>query len=224
MIEKYKEGYDVVYARRLRREGDTLAKRWTAWLFYRVMRTLVHRDLPLDVGDFRLMSRPCLETVRSMRELHRFLRGMVTWVGFPQANVDFVRPARVAGTTKYPMRKMLLFAWNAALSFSALPLRLSFFAGAALMTVALAYTIYALYRVSQGGFVVPGWMSLIITTCITSGAIMFGTGILGEYVARIFEEIKNRPLYTVSLTANLNPRETRLDAHAGESVNRVRGW
>jgi dolichol-phosphate mannosyltransferase len=216
MVEKYREGYDVVYARRRKREGDTLVKRWTAWIFYRLMRALVHRDLPLDVGDFRLMSRSCLETLRSMRELHRFLRGMVTWVGFSQTNVDFIRPARAAGKTKYPVRKMLLFAWNAALSFSALPLRLSFLAGFAMMAIAFVYGIYAFYRITQGAFVVPGWMSLIMINCLTSGAILFGIGILGEYVGRIFEEIKNRPLYSISLTANLESGGTLNHGHPGE--------
>lgn len=219
MVEKYREGYDVVYARRRKREGDTWVKRGTAWLFYRLMRALVHRDLPLDVGDFRLMSRSCLETLRSMRELHRFLRGMVTWVGFSQTNVDFVRPARAAGSTKYPTRKMLLFAWNAALSFSALPLRLSFLAGFAMMAIAFLYGIYAFYRITQGAFVVPGWMSLIMINCLTGGAILFGIGILGEYVGRIFEEIKNRPLYSISLTANLEAGGTLDNAHPGERVN-----
>jgi dolichol-phosphate mannosyltransferase len=203
MLEKYRQGYDVVYARRVQREGEGVLKRLTAWLFYRLMRTLVHRDLPVDVGDFRLMSRHCLEELRSMKELHRFLRGMVTWIGFAQTNVDFVRPVRAAGTTKYPLRKMLAFAWNAALSFSALPLRLSFLAGFGLLSTALIYVIYSLWRISRGSFVVPGWMSLIMVNCLTSGAAMIAIGILGEYVGRIFEEIKNRPLYTISLTANV---------------------
>jgi dolichol-phosphate mannosyltransferase len=151
-----------------------------------------------------------------MRELHRFLRGMVTWVGFSQTNVDFIRPARAAGKTKYPVRKMLLFAWNAALSFSALPLRLSFLAGFAMMAIAFVYGIYAFYRITQGAFVVPGWMSLIMINCLTSGAILFGIGILGEYVGRIFEEIKNRPLYSISLTANLESGGTLNHGHPGE--------
>jgi len=204
MVRKYREGYDVVYARRIAREGDTVFKRVTAWLFYRLMRSLVHRDLPVDVGDFRLMSRPCLDALRSMKELHRFLRGMVTWIGFAQTHVDFVRPARVAGVTKYPLRKMLLFAWNAAISFSVLPLRLSFLAGLALVATAVTYAMYSLWRIFTGAFVVPGWMSLIMVNCLTSGAAMVGMGILGEYVGRIFEEVKKRPLYITSLTANVN--------------------
>jgi polyisoprenyl-phosphate glycosyltransferase len=216
MISKYEEGYDVVYARRVQRDGETPLKRATAWLFYRIMRALVHPDLPVDVGDFRLMARPCLQALQSMREMHRFLRGMVTWVGFSQTSVDFIRPARVAGVTKYPMRKMLLFAWNAALSFSALPLRLAFGIGIFLVGVAMAYAAYALWRYYTGGFVVPGWTSLIVVNCLTSGAVMIWIGILGEYVSRIFEEIKTRPLYTVSITANLDNEVTPRNVHPGE--------
>lgn len=219
MISKYEEGYDVVYARRVQRDGETLLKRVTAWLFYRMMRALVHRDLPVDVGDFRLMSRPCLQALQSMREMHRFLRGMVTWVGFSQTSVDFIRPARVAGVSKYPMRKMVLFAWNAALSFSALPLRLAFGIGIFLVGVAMTYAAYALWQYYTGGFVVPGWTSLIVVNCLTSGAVMIWIGILGEYVSRIFEESKSRPLYTVSLTANFDTDATPQNVHPGEVAN-----
>ncbi len=208
MIEKYQEGYEVVYARRIGREAESLFKRLTAWAFYRLMRGLVHRDLPVDVGDFRLVSRQVLATTCSLRELHRFLRGMVAWVGFPQAQVEFVRPARAAGKTKYPLRKMLLFAWNAAVSFSPLPLRLSFGVGFLLMSIGVLYTIYALWQYLSGGFVVPGWTSLIVINCITAGAVMTSIGVLGEYVGRIFEESKRRPLYIISAVANFESRET----------------
>jgi dolichol-phosphate mannosyltransferase len=203
MIAKYEEGFDVVYARRIKRDGETAFKRFTAWIFYRMMRTMVHKDLPLDTGDFRLVSRRCLDALKSMKELHRFLRGMVTWVGFPQTNVDFARPARAAGETKYPLRKMLPLAWNAALSFSALPLRLSFGFGILLIGIATAYAVYGLWRIFTGEYVVPGWLSQLVVSCLTSGAIMLSLGILGEYVGRIFEEIKHRPLYTVFITANI---------------------
>jgi dolichol-phosphate mannosyltransferase len=216
MLEKYREGYDVVYARRTVRQGDTVFKRVTAWIFYRAMRKLVHPDLPVDVGDFRLMSQPCLNALLSMNELHRFLRGMVTWVGFAQTNVDFVRHARVAGVTKYPLRKMLLFAWNAAISFSALPLRLSFFAGFVLLGIASMYAGFSLWRVSRGAFVVPGWMSLIMVNCLTSGSAMIAIGILGEYVGRIFEEVKRRPLYVVSLRANVSADTSSSPVGAGQ--------
>jgi dolichol-phosphate mannosyltransferase len=198
MIEEYQKGYDVVYAQRTGRVGEGPFKRLTAWLFYRLMKSVVYKDLPPDVGDFRLVSRRCLDALSAMRETHRFLRGMVSWVGFPQTAVRFVRSARVAGETKYPLRRMLLFAWTAALSFSPLPVRISFVLGAMLFSVGGAYAAYALWRVVFGLYIVPGWASLIMMNCLTAGAIMMGLGVIGEYVARIFEEVKNRPLYIVS--------------------------
>lgn len=202
MIEEYQKGYDVVYAQRIGRDGEGILKRMTAWMFYRLMKSVVYKELPPDVGDFRLVSRRCLDALNAMRETHRFLRGMVSWVGFPQTAVTFVRPARVAGQTKYPLRRMLLFAWTAALSFSPLPVRISFVLGAALFSLGGAYAAYALFRVVFGLYIVPGWASLIMMNCLTAGAIMMGLGVIGEYVARIFEEVKNRPLYVVSYRTN----------------------
>jgi glycosyltransferase involved in cell wall biosynthesis len=202
MLREYQKGYDVVYAQRIGREGESIFKRMTAWLFYRLMKSLVYEELPPDVGDFRLVSRRCLDALNAMRETHRFLRGMVSWVGFPQTAVRFVRPARAAGKTKYPFHRMLLFALTAALSFSPLPVRLSFVLGAGLFAVGGAYALYALARIVFGLYIVPGWASLVMVNCITAGAIMMALGVVGEYVARIFEEVKNRPLYIVSYRAN----------------------
>jgi polyisoprenyl-phosphate glycosyltransferase len=209
MVEKYRLGYDVVYARRIGREGETQFKKLTAWMFYRIMRKLIHKDLPVDVGDFRLMSRACLDVLLEMRELHRFLRGMVTWVGFAQTDVTFVRPERAAGETKYPLRKMLLFAWNAAVSFSPLPLRLSLGFGFAIFGASALYVLFAIYSVLSGGMVVQGWASSITFTGLIGGAILIGIGLLGEYVGRIFEEIKGRPLYTINMWSNLTPKPSR---------------
>ncbi len=203
MIAEYEKGYDIVYAKRSSREGESFFKRWSAWLFYRLMRGLIHKDLPTDVGDYRLTSRRCLDALQSMRETHRFLRGMVSWIGFPQTYVSFKRAPRAAGQTKYPLSRMLKFAWTAAVSFSPLPLRLSFFVGAVLFAVGLAYGAYALVRLALGLYLVPGWTSLIILNCLSSGAVMLGIGIVGEYVARIFEQMKARPLYVVSDRFNL---------------------
>ena len=212
MIEEYQKGYDVVYAQRIGREGEGILKRMTAWLFYRLMKSAVYKELPPDVGDFRLVSRRCLDALNAMRETHRFLRGIVSWVGFPQTAVTFVRPARIAGQTKYPLRRMLLFAWTAALSFSPLPVRISFVLGAALFSLGGAYAAYALFRVVFGLYIVPGWASLIMMNCLTAGAIMMGLGVIGEYVARIFEEVKNRPLYIVSYRTNFEDEGRQLAA------------
>jgi len=211
MLAEYRRGYDVVYGQRMDREGETWLKRFSAWAFYRLMRIFIYKDLHPDAGDFRLISRPCLEALRGMRETHRFLRGMVAWVGFSQTGVKYRRPARVGGRTKYRLRKMLSFAWTAAMAFSPAPLRLSFLTGFGLTLVGVGYGVYAFLRWMLGLYVVPGWTSVIVILCLIGGAIQMSLGILGEYVARIFEESKGRPLYVVSTAINL---ENGRDAHA----------
>ena len=206
MVEQYCKGYDVVCGQREARSGESVFKKFTAWLFYRCMRVFFLKTLPPDVGDFRLMSRRCVESLRSMRELHRFLRGMVAWVGYPQICVRYERRPRVAGTTKYPLRKMMGLAWTAAVSFSALPLRISFL-GAGIMTlVAIEEAIRALIE-HFSGKTVPGWTSLMVVLCLSNAALMIAVGILGEYVGRIYEEGKGRPLYVVADTWNLVQRD-----------------
>jgi len=203
MVEQYAGGFDVVYGVRAKRQGESIFKRASAWMFYRMMRLMVYKDLPVDAGDFRLMSRPCLEAVKSMREVHRFLRGMVAWVGFPQTSVSYVRAPRAGGETKYPLRKMLRFAWDAAVSFSTLPLRMSFAFGSMTAAIGLAYGIYAAFT-KLFGYTVQGWTSLTVLVCLIGSAILICIGVLGEYVGRVFEEIKRRPLYVVSDTINLS--------------------
>lgn len=205
MVAQYRNGYDVVCGQRTVRKGENLFKRTTAWIFYRTMQVLFLRSLPQDVGDFRLMSRRCVDSLRSMRELHRFLRGMVAWVGYPQTCVRYERQARSAGTTKYPFGKMVRLAWTAAISFSPLPLRVSFFA-AGLMAVLAAEEAVRAMVAYLGGRTVPGWTSLMIVLCLSNTALLVTVGILGEYVAKIFEEGKGRPLYIVADTWNVAPR------------------
>lgn len=211
MLARYRAGYDVAYGQRETRAGETIFKKFSAWLFYRLMRRLVHPDLPVDAGDFRLISRECLAALREMRETHRFLRGMVAWVGFAQTPVVYKRDARAAGETKYPLSKMLKFAWTAALSFSPLPLRVSLILG--FMTALLGFTagFYAVV-VAFIHFFIPhinmpystGWASIMTVTCLVGGAVLMSVGVLGEYVARIYDEIKARPLYLVSYRRNLD--------------------
>jgi dolichol-phosphate mannosyltransferase len=211
MVEQYRNGYDVVCGQRVARAGEGSFKKFTAWFFYRGMRVFFLRSLPPDVGDFRLMSRRCIDSLGAMRELHRFLRGMVAWVGYPQICVPYERQARAAGETKYPLRKMIRLAWTAAVSFSALPLRISFF-GAGIMTiVAIEEAIRALIE-HFSGKTVPGWTSLMVVLCLSNAALMVAVGILGEYVGRIYEEGKGRPLYLVSDSWNLAAREGREEA------------
>jgi glycosyltransferase involved in cell wall biosynthesis len=210
MLARYREGYDVVYGQREERAGETSFKKFTAWAFYRLMKKLVHPDLPVDAGDFRLISRECLAALQSMRETHRFLRGMVAWVGFPQTAVLYKRDARAAGETKYPLRKMLTFAWTAALSFSPLPLRVSLLLGILTALIGFCAGIYALvvafihfFFADVGIPYSSGWASIMTLLCLVGGAILVGIGILGEYVARIYDEIKARPLYLVSYRRNV---------------------
>jgi polyisoprenyl-phosphate glycosyltransferase len=198
MLEQYRRGFDVVYGRRISRAGESAFKRFSAWMFYRLMRLLVHADLPADVGDFRLVSRRCLDAVCSMRETHRFLRGMVAWVGFPQTAVCYARQPRVAGKTAYSLGKMLWLAWTAAVSFSATPLRASFVLGFTVAAIGMLEAANAVIRSLLGLYVVPGWSSLVIVTCLIGGAILISIGVLGEYIGRIFEAVKERPLYIVA--------------------------
>jgi dolichol-phosphate mannosyltransferase len=208
MVEQYRNGYDVVCGQRVERSGEGVFKKFTAWFFYRCMRVFFLRSLPQDVGDFRLMSRRCVESLRAMRELHRFLRGMVAWVGYPQVCVPYKRQARVAGVTKYPLRKMIRLAWTAAVSFSALPLRISF-VGAGIMTLVAIEEAIRAFIEHFSGKTVPGWTSLMVVLCLSNAALMIAVGILGEYVGRIYEEGKGRPLYLVADTWNLTQRENR---------------
>ena len=206
MVDQYRLGYDVVCGQRVTRSGESAFKKFTAWFFYRSMRIFFLKSLPPDVGDFRLMSRRCVESLRAMRELHRFLRGMVAWAGYPQTCVRYERQPRAAGETKYPFRKMVRLAWTAATSFSPLPLRLSFLGAGAMTLLALEETIRAIVQYINGR-TVPGWTSLMVVLCLSSAALMIAVGLLGEYIAKIFEEVKGRPLYVVADTWNLEPRE-----------------
>jgi polyisoprenyl-phosphate glycosyltransferase len=205
MVAQYRSGYDVVCGQRTVRKGENIFKRATAWFFYRLMRIFFLKSLPQDVGDFRLMSRRCVDSLRSMRELHRFLRGMVAWVGYPQICVRYERQARVAGTTKYPLGRMIRLAWYAAVSFSPLPLRMSFFAGGIMALLAVEEAVRAL-TAHLSGRTVAGWTSLMIVLCMSNAALLITVGILGEYVGKIFEESKGRPLYIIADAWNLSPR------------------
>ncbi|HTS50760.1 MAG TPA: glycosyltransferase family 2 protein [Bryobacteraceae bacterium] len=202
MLARYKEGYDVVSAQRVHREGDGVFKRWTARGFYWLMKSMVDERLIPEVGDFRLFSREALVAIRSFREQHRFMRGLVSWLGLKEAIVPFERRSRVAGETKYPLWRMLRFAWTAISSFSALPLRISTVLGFSLCVAGFLYFLYVLYSALIQHAVVPGWTTLVALQCLFSGVTLLGLGLVGDYVARIYEESKNRPLYVVNRVVN----------------------
>lgn len=203
MIAKYEQGYDVVYGRRVDREGETFFKRSSAFVFYRVMRWAIDPNLPVDTGDFRLMSRRSLNSFLLLRERHRFLRGMATWIGYPQTDVQFARPQRQGGVSKYSLGKMLALSWNAVVSFSPLPLRVGLVFGLFVTLFGLGYAVYSVFRYFVVRDTVPGWTTLVILQCLIGGAILIGLGVTGEYIAKLFEEIKARPLYIVQETCNI---------------------
>ncbi|HUY41486.1 MAG TPA: glycosyltransferase family 2 protein [Candidatus Dormibacteraeota bacterium] len=200
-VAKWREGYDVVYAIRRSRKGESLFKVFTARLFYRIVRRLTKVDIPVDAGDFRLMSRRVVDALRSFRERHRFLRGMVSWVGYKQIGVPYDRDERHSGMTKYPLAKMLRFAVDGITSFSDAPLRLTSYLGFCSSVVAFVYAIYVivskLLNVNPLGYT-PGWASTIVAVLFLGGVQLIGIGILGEYLGRVYDEVKGRPIYLIS--------------------------
>jgi dolichol-phosphate mannosyltransferase len=197
MAEKWKEGYEVVYAVRAEREGESWFKLWTASLFYRLIYRITDVEIPLDTGDFRLMDRKVVNVLKSMRERHRFPRGMSAWVGFKQIGVEYKRAARVAGETKYPFRKMFRLALNAVTSFSYFPLQVATYIGffsAGISAIAIPVVVYMRITGSQAFF---GQATTLIAVLFLGGVQLISLGILGEYIGRLYDEAKGRPLYIV---------------------------
>lgn len=196
MLAQFEQGADVVYAVRRRREGETGFKRWSAAMFYKVMRQMSPISIPLDTGDFRLMSRRVVDALNTMREKDRFVRGMVSWVGFDQRPVYFDRDPRWAGETKYPLRKMIKFALNGLTSFSTVPLRWATWLG---FVFALGAGLYIMIVVGLRltGHTFPGYASLMIAILLLGGIQLMTVGIVGDYVGRLYLESKRRPLYVI---------------------------
>lgn len=205
MIARWREGYDVVYGVRTKRIGESLFKKVTAAAFYRILRAMLGGvSIPADAGDFRLVGRPVVLAMRALRERHRFVRGMVAWVGFRQTAVYYERPARFAGETKYPLKKMVRFAVDGIASFSVVPLRFATWLGVLAGIVALLTAGWAIYERFFGSGVVQGWPTIMIAVALGASAQLLMTGVLGEYVGRIYEEIKRRPLYITAEEVNLS--------------------
>ncbi len=202
LIEKWKEGYEVVYAVRTEREGESWFKLATASLFYRLIYRITDVKIPLDSGDFRLLDRSVVEVLKQMRERHRFLRGMSVWVGFKQTGVPYRRAARFAGKTKYPFRKMFKFAFDAITSFSYLPLQIATYLGfvsAGISILAIPVVVLLRQSGSQAFF---GQATTLIAVLFLGGVQLISLGILGEYIGRIYDEAKGRPLYIVRYPIN----------------------
>jgi dolichol-phosphate mannosyltransferase len=195
LAKKWKEGYDVVYAVRAEREGESWFKLWTASMFYRIIYRITDVKIPVDAGDFRLMDRKVVDVLNKMRERHRFPRGMSAWVGFKQIGVEYRRAARRAGVTKYPFRKMFKLAINAITSFSYFPLQVATFFGFVSASVAILAIPVVIYMRVTGSGAFFGQATTLIAVLFLGGVQLISLGILGEYIGRLYDEAKGRPLY-----------------------------
>ena len=222
MVARWAEGADVAYGRRRTRQGESRLKLLSAGLFYRVLRRMTHNDIPADTGDFRLMDRRIVEVLRQMRERHRFIRGMVSWVGGHQVAVLYDRNARFAGETKYPLQKMISFALDAITSFSVVPLRLVTYLALLIITLALLATVTVfIVKLRQPDYFIPGFAATVITIIFFGGVQLLALGVIGEYVGRMYESIKSRPIYVIEGIYQTGAGEPRVirqspaDPHSG---------
>ena len=219
LVEKYRMGYDNVYAKRLEREGETFLKKITAHAFYRTMQKMSKVKIPEDTGDFRLLSRRAVDSLLQLREQHRFMKGLFTWIGYPSAAVSYKRDPRFAGDTKWNYWKLWNFALEGITSFSIGPLKIATYMGFAVASAAFLYAIFIITKTILYGDPVQGYPSLMVVVLFLGGIQLIGTGIIGEYLGRMFNETKRRPLYFVNTyspaeqwapkqTDNVEPRES----------------
>jgi polyisoprenyl-phosphate glycosyltransferase len=212
MVQLWRDGNEVVYGVRLEREGESKFKLWTAKVFYRLINRLSETKMPLDAGDFRLIDRKVVSVLKSMPERARFLRGMVSWAGFRQTALPYHRAARHAGDSKYPLRKMVHFATDGIISFSLVPLKLAIWTGFLAIWIAVAGIIVAIVDRLMNKNLIRGWASLFVAVLFMGGVQLISLGILGEYLGRIYTEVKRRPLYIVQ--ERLGFPETNAEAKA----------
>lgn len=198
LIRKWQEGYEVVYATRAKREGEGWLKQFLASSFYRVLYRITDVSIPLDTGDFRLMDRRVVDAIASMPEQHRFIRGMVSWVGFRQTGVEYVRHERFAGETKYPLRKQFRLAWDAITGFSYTPLQLATYLGFLIAALSAFFILFVIYlRIFADIRAFEGQATTLIMVLFLGSIQLISLGIIGEYLGRIYNEVKGRPLYIV---------------------------
>ncbi|MFZ1357243.1 MAG: glycosyltransferase family 2 protein [Saprospiraceae bacterium] len=197
MLDKMRSGYEVVYAKRKTRQGESIFKTWSAKMFYRILSRLTTIEIPLDSGDFRLFDKKVLDVIRQMPEKNKFLRGQIAWAGFEQTYVEYDREARHAGETGYDFRKMLRLALDGITSFSNAPLKLVTYFGVIVSVFAFIATLFVLYSIYVIKSFVPGWGSLLISILFIGGVQMIAIGIIGEYLSRMNQNLLNRPLYVV---------------------------
>jgi glycosyltransferase involved in cell wall biosynthesis len=221
LAARWREGYDIVYAVRDLREGETRFKRATAAAFYRAFNRISEVKVPVDVGDFRLVDRRALDVFARMRESNRFVRGMFSWIGLKQTGVLYQRHERFAGETKYPLRKMLRFAMTGVISFSSAPLRVALNLGFIVSGLSFALGIWSLIVKLTGFYNVPGWTSIVVVTTFIGGIQLIILGVIGEYIGSIHEEVKRRPLYVISELENF-PDTPEIPPRAIVADRRVR--
>ncbi|MEK4849603.1 glycosyltransferase family 2 protein [Paenibacillus sp. FSL H7-0756] len=204
LIEKWKEGYDVVYATRLKRDGETWLKKATAHTFYRVMGKMTRFEIPADTGDFRLMTKQVVEALNQLPEQHRFMKGLFSWVGFKQTSITYYREARYAGKSSFNYWKLWNFAIEGITSFSFAPLQIATYLGLIIAVMALVYASYLVIATVTLGNPVPGYPSLMVAILFFGGVQLVTLGVIGEYIGRIYNESKRRPLYLVKEELNLD--------------------
>jgi len=206
MVEQWRQGSDVVYGVRMDRAGETRMKLVTASAFYRLLARLTNIHIPANVGDFRLISRRVVNQLKQLKEKDRFVRGLVSWVGFKQTGVSYHRDPRYAGETKYPFRRMLKFAFDGITSFSTLPLKFATWIGYATAVLAVMYLVYVLIA-KMLGWTVQGWTTIMVAMLFLGSVQLICLGILGEYLGRVFNEVKPRPMYVVEEVLPADPAQ-----------------
>ncbi|MFD2705774.1 glycosyltransferase family 2 protein [Salibacterium lacus] len=204
MTDQWKDGYEVVYAKRTKRKGETAFKRATAFLFYRLLKSLTEIDIPVNTGDFRLIDRKVCDQMKQLHEKNRFVRGLVSWVGFNQTVVEYERDERLHGESKYPIKKMLKLSLDGITSFSYKPLKLASFAGVLLSLAGFLYMLVVIYQKLFTDSTVTGWSSVIVIQLLFFGFVLSILGVIGEYIGRIYDESKGRPIYIVKQTYGIN--------------------
>ena len=197
LYAKYKEGYEVVYARRKTRQGETYFKKGATLVFYRILSRMSSIEIPLDTGDFRIIDHKVVEMLRRMPEKIKYLRGQISWIGFKQTSIEYDRPERFAGETGYSFRKLMGLALDGITGFSDVPLKVVTYFGIIVTGFAFLMTIYVLYSWFSQSDLVQGWSSLMITVLFIGGVQMIAIGIIGEYLSRIHSNVRNRPLYVI---------------------------
>ena len=209
MIKKWEEGYKIVYARRVTRKGERKFKLWSASIFYWVLKKLTDIKIPLNTGDFRLIDKRVVRELRKIKEKNRFVRGLSSWVGFQQVGIEYEREKRFAGKTKYPLKKMISFALDGILSFSKKPLKIALNIGFISILLGIVMIIYVFIgKIFFPAITMPGWASILIAVVFFGGVQLFTIGIIGEYIGRIYDETKNRPLYIIEDEVNFEKEIT----------------